>query len=191
MAAAVGSSSWATFKPSPDQYAQEMENILGDLEVDVQVVLLPDLQIASPDLLEHLRTARLVIAVPTRLQEVRTLLESHGCRVVALACTVSTSTAPARRGRAEQRVGILVTYPEFLPTMLDEVSSFCLAQMPPAYALLGQDEWIQEMVAQIDVLVYASGSELALEWVPETVKTIELRHSPDPDSVRRLRPFLV
>ena len=37
--------------------------------------------------------------------------------------------------------------------------------MPPPYALLGQDERIREMLAQIDILVYASGSGAVLASV--------------------------
>ena len=180
------------FQAVTESYAWEIEAILSDLKVQAHPLLLGDLRVHLSDLVDDLKEVRLVIAVPTRLQEVRALLEPHGCRVVGVAFRVS---AEARRQLAEvlptERIGVLATYPEFLQTMIDEVGSYCLAKMPPACALLGQDERIREMLAQIDVLVYASGSEEVLGWVPETVKAIELRHSPDPDSVRRLRPFLV
>ncbi len=180
------------FQAVSQAYAHEIEALLADLQVQVRVLLIRDLRADLPELLRNLEGARLVVTVPTRLQEVRAALEPHGCRVVGVAFRVS---AAVRRQlsevRPEQRVGLLATYPEFLSTMMDEVSSFCLAAMPAPYAFLGQDNQIGELLTQIDVLVYASGSEAVLDRVPERVRPIELRHSLDPDSVRRLRPFLV
>ena len=180
------------FREVTDAYAHEIEALLADLGVQVKVFLLGDLRSDLGALLGELADVRLVITVPTRLQDVRAALEPHGCRVVGVAFRVS---AAVRRQLSEitpeQRVGLLATYPEFLPTMMDEVSSFCVAAMPAPYALLGQNDRLTELLAQIDVLVYASGSEEVLDRVPERVRAIELRHSLDPDSVRRLRPFLV
>jgi DNA-binding transcriptional regulator YhcF (GntR family) len=180
------------FRGVSQAYAREIEALLADLEVQVRVFLLRDLRANLPALLRELAGARLVITVPTRLQEVRTALEPEGCRVVGVAFRVS---AAVRRQLSEilpaQRVGLLATYPEFLPTMMDEVGSFCLAAMPAPYALLGQEGQLTELLEQVDILVYASGSEEVLVRVPERVRAIELRHSLDPDSVRRLRPFLI
>jgi DNA-binding transcriptional regulator YhcF (GntR family) len=180
------------FQTATESYAVEIENILSDLRVDVQVVLLRDLRAELQSLLPDLKSARLVIAIPTRLQEVRALLEPHECHVVALAFRVSADTRRQLAGVAPtERVGVVATYLESLQTLIDEIGSFCLAKMPPACALLGHDESIRDMLRQIDVLVYASGSEQVLEWIPPSIKAIELRHSPDPDSVRRLRPFFI
>ena len=180
------------FREVSEAYAREIEALLADLQIQVNVFLLSDLRANPPALLHEIAGARLVITVPTRLQEVRAALEPEGCRVVGVAFRVSSLV---RRQLSEilpaQRVGLLATYPEFLPTMMDEVGSFCLAAMPAPYALLGQEGQLAELLEQVDVLVYASGSEAALDSVPERVRTIELRHSLDPDSVRRLRPFLV
>lgn len=180
------------FQSVTEAYAREMEALVADFEIQVKVLLLRDLVSSLPDLLPELKGARLVITVPTRLQEVRGLLEPHGCRVVGVAFRVSpTVRRQLSEILPEERVGLLVTYPEFLATMMDEVSSFCLAAMPVPYALLGQNGQFEDLLARIDVLVYASGSEEVLGRVPERVRTIELRHSLDPDSVRRLRPFLI
>lgn len=89
----------------------------------------------------------------------------------------------------EQNVGIVTTYPEFLQTMIDQVVSYSQTSKPLLCAVLGQDDRIREMMSRIDVLVYASGSESILQWVPERVAIIEFRHTPEPDSVRRLFAF--
>ncbi len=179
------------FRPATEAYAQEIEAILSDLRVSVRPMLLDELRTSSPNLQEVLQTVALAITVPTRLHEVRALLEPRHCRVAAVAFRVN---AEARRLLSAvlptERVGIISTYPEFLQTIVDEVSLYCLTQTPPVSAVLGQDERIRQMLGQIDVLVYASGSEALLGRIPETVRAIELRHSPEPDSVRRLRPFI-
>jgi hypothetical protein len=65
-----------------------------------------------------------------------------------------------------------------------------LPKTPPACAVLDQADRIEDMLSQIDVLVYASGSEAVCERLPWHVEAIEYRHSPEPDSVNRLRPLL-
>ena len=137
------------FPAVTEAYAREMGALLADLGVQVNVFLLRDLRADLPALLREVAGARLVITVPTRLQEVRAALEPEGCRVVGVAFRVSSTV---RRQLSEilpsQRVGLLATYPEFLPTMMDEVGSFCLAAMPAPYALLGQDSQLAELLAR-------------------------------------------
>jgi hypothetical protein len=52
---------------------------------------------------------------------------------------------------------------------------------------LGQEEHVAALLADVNVVIYASGSEAILERLPEGVRAIELRHAPEPDSVNRLR----
>lgn len=178
------------FKPATESYARDIESILRDLNVQVIPVLLPDL--TSPDCLpEILQSAKLVIAVPTRLQEVNTLLKSQPVRVTAIAFRPSPDT---RRKLSSvppgRRIGLVTTYPEFLQTMIDEVASYCMLKTPPPCAMIAQQDRVKNLLGKIDVLVYASGSEAVLDWLPPRVEAIELRHAPEPDSVNRLRPLL-
>jgi len=46
------------------------------------------------------------------------------------------------------------------------------------------------MLKQIDVLVYASGSEQVLDQLVDHVEAIEFRYAPEADSVNRLRPLI-
>ena len=179
------------FRPATAAYAQEIEAILGDLNVAVRPLLLDQLKASLPCTPENLGTAALVITVPTRLPEVRALLEPLHCRVAAVAFRVNTDTCHSLAAVVPtERVGIVSTYPEYLQTIVDEVGLYCLTQTPPVSAVLGQDERIRQMLGQIDVLVYASGSEALVDLIPDTVRAIELRHAPEPDSVRRLRPLI-
>lgn len=180
------------FAAATDAYAREIENMLSDLNIAVIPVLLSHLQ-AGVDRYEGLLgVSKLAVTLPTRLQEVRLLLEPRGCPVAAIAFRVSVETR--RRLSAitpNQRVGIVTTYPEFLNTIVENVAAYGLPSAVPRCAVLGQDTQIKEILTQIDVLVYASGSEAVCDWLPSHVEPIEFRHNPEPDSVNRLRPLLV
>ncbi len=178
------------FTPATESYARDIESILHDLNVKVTPVLLSDLE--NPECIpEVFRSANLVVAVPTRLQEVSVLLKSHPIRITAIALRPSPDT---RRKLSSippgRRVGLVTTYPEFLPTMIDEVASYCMLKAPPPCAMITQKDRVKSLLGRIDVLVYASGSEAVLDWLPPGVQAIELRHAPEPDSVNRLRPLL-
>jgi hypothetical protein len=178
------------FEPATESYARDIESILHDLNVKATPVLLSDL--ANPDCLSEIsRSAKLVIAVPTRLQEVNTLLKARPIRVTAVAFRPSPDT---RRRLSSippgRRIGLVTTYPEFLQTMIDEVASYCMLKTPPPCAMIAQEDRVRSLLGKIDVLIYASGSEAVLDWLPPNVEAIELRHAPEPDSVNRLRPLL-
>jgi DNA-binding transcriptional regulator YhcF (GntR family) len=179
------------FAPATDYYAQEVESLLRDLNVRVHPVLLDDLQ-ADPDhTLAQFKVTKLAITVPTRLLEVRELLEPRHYRVAAVAFRSNAETR--RRLSAispRQRVGIVATFPEFLQTLADEVAAYVLLKTPLQCTHLGQVRRTREMLKQIDVLVYASGSEQVLDWLTDHVEAIEFRHAPEADSVNRLRPLI-
>jgi hypothetical protein len=179
------------FNPATEYYAQEVENILRDLNVRVHPVLLNDLQAAPESALDHFKAAKLAITVPTRLQEVRALLEPRHYHVAAVAFRANSETRRRLSSISPtQRIGIVATFPEFLQTLADEVALYAFSRTPLQYTHLKQTDRIRVMLKQIDVLVYASGSEKVLEWLPENVEAIEFRHAPEADSVNRLRPLI-
>lgn len=174
-----------------ERYAKEVQAILSGLDVKVVPVVLNDLKNNFSNYKEILGSARLVVTVATRLAEVRALLEPEYSQIVAVAFQISPDT---RRKLSEISpntcLGIITTYPEFLQTMLEEVHSFAVLKTPPLCAIKDQSEQIQEMFKQIDMLLYASGSEDALQGLPSSVPAIEFLHSPVPESVNRLRYYL-
>ncbi len=179
------------FDNATRRYTHDMESMLHDLGVRVVPLVLGDLERDFSGSLERLRNVALVVTIPSRLQTVRALLEPHGYTVVAVAFRPRPETQ--RRIAAippGMRIGVVATYPEFLQSLLDEVSSYCLAQQPLLRATLHQEERIREMLSQIDVLVYASGSDTILDWLPPNVEAIEYQYWPDADSVNRLRPLI-
>ena len=91
---------------------------------------------------------------PTRLLEVRALLEPRHYRVAAVAFRPNADTR--RRLSAispRHQVGIVATFPEFLQTLADEVAAYVLLKTPLQCAHLGQVRRIREMLTNIDVLV--------------------------------------
>lgn len=179
------------FRSVTEAYAREAEGILQDLNVKVRTVLRSELQDNLKGVRERLRGVKVVIAVPTHLPEIRSLLEPYGYNVVAVAFEVS----PETRHRVASisptaQVGVVATYPEFLNSLVEGVVSYGLLETPPLYALIDQEEFVKDMLTQVDVIVYASGSERILEWLPVGVEAFEYRHTPEPDSLNRLRPLL-
>lgn len=176
------------FNPATESYAREIEASFSDLSVRVTPVLLDELRENLDAWRETLDGVRLVVTVPPRLQDVRALLRSSHCQVAAVAFITSPET---RRRLAAippaSRIGIVAIYPEFLHSLLDEVEAYGLSRTPPVPALLDQEERITRMLAKVDVVVYASGCEEILDWIPENVSAIEYRYAPELDSVNRLR----
>jgi DNA-binding transcriptional regulator YhcF (GntR family) len=176
------------FGPATEAYAREVEGILASAHVRVRPVLLAELSADLAAFATELPHIRLVITIPTRHAEVHALLEPYGCRVVAVAFRVSPETRQRLASIGpDARVGIISTYGEFLPTMVEEVGLYCPPGKPPRCAVLAQEEQIAALLADVDMVIYASGSEAILERLPEGVRAIELRHAPEPDSVNRLR----
>ncbi len=181
----------ANFLHPTEIYARAIEEIMIGLDVQVIPMLLIDLKTNFSAYQEIIQEARLTITIPTRLNEVRALLEPKYSRVVAVAFHISKETRDALANLPPNTcLGIVTTYPEFLQPMLEGVHSFSMIEEQPLSALLGQTELIKEIFKRIDVLVYASGSEEVLEYLPPHVSAIEFLHSPVPKSLDRLRPFL-
>jgi GntR family transcriptional regulator len=118
--------------------------------------------------------------------------------VVGSRTVVGINFIPSERTRTalaelnpRTRLGIVSTFPEFLPTMKAGVERFASHVDPPATALLGDRESLQRVIGSCDVIVYATGSEAILEGLPTRIRAFEYRHVPDPRSVERdLLPVL-
>jgi DNA-binding transcriptional regulator YhcF (GntR family) len=179
------------FQRTTENYARAVEEILHDLDIRVLPVIIKDLKSDFSSYQDVIQKARLTITVATRFNEVRALLEPKYSRVVAVAFSISKEIRKTLAELpTETRLGVLTTYPEFLQTMLEGVHSFAILKDPPLCAILGQTEQIKEMFSQIDVLLYASGSEAVLEYLPADVSAIEFLHTPVPESLNRLRSYL-
>jgi len=179
------------FQQATDDYAIEIEEILSESNVKVIPVLISEIIEKKPQVIDIIRKSTLIMTIASRLLEVRTLLEPYEIRVAAVAFHLHPTTRQKLSNISHDKLaGVVTTFPEFLQTMVDQVVSYSHTKNPPICAVLGQNDRIREMMMEIDVLIYASGSESVLKQVPEDVDTIEFRHTPESESVRRLLPVL-
>jgi hypothetical protein len=179
------------FKQATTAYGADVEANLENLNVRVQVILMDELGSDLEGCLARIKGIKLVITIPSRLHEVRHLLGPLGYDVVAVAFRICPNTRRQIAAiRPDMRVGVIATYPEFLTSLLEGVLSYGIPEQQPVTAFVDQEDRVREILAQVDVVVHASGSEKILRWLPNGVEAIEYRHVPDPASLNRLRPFL-
>lgn len=178
-----------------EYYAREIEACLQDLNVKVQPILIASLRQDVDAALAGLQPAKLAITMLMALGEVRACLEPRGFHVASIAMRLSAET---RRNLASipshKCVGVVATEPEYLLPLAQEVTSYISPELSDASlprAVRGQEKQIKALLAQVDVVVYNTGCEALLDWLPPGVTAIEYLHCPEPDSVSRLRPLLV
>ena len=181
----------SNFSNATHYYAQEIEVMLQDLNVKIVPLTLEDMDTKLPELLTEIKNAQLALTIPARLQKVREILEPEYCRVVAVAFQVSQITVQRLTAiKPDQKIGIVSTYPEYVHTMLNELAAHNPIIRPPLVALISQEELVKDMLTEIDVLIYASGSDIVKEWAPKDLEMFEFLHAPNPESISRLKPLL-
>ena len=165
--------------------------ILQGTNLKAVPIILADLKTRLPELSPLIKSAQFAVTVPERLQEVREILEPDYCRVMAIAFDLSQATIKQLSAiTPDQKVGIVSTYPEYVNTMLNELAAYGPIAHTPIVALLSQEEQVRKMLPEINVLIYASGSEIVKQWAPKGLEMFEFLHTPKPDSVNRLRALL-
>ena len=172
-------------------YAREIERLLSALNVRVRPVLLGELLDSPEKTALQIRDAKLVATIPTSLQQVRDLLLPRGFLVSAIAFQPSRTTR--RRFAAvapDCRVGVVASEPKYVQTLVQEVTSYVSSGWDMPYATRDDEGAIRDLLSQIDVVVYHSGCERILEWVPVGVEAIEFLYAPVPESVLSLVPLL-
>jgi hypothetical protein len=88
------------------------------------------------------------------------------------------------------QLGVITTFAEFLPTMLQGIGAYVSLDRPPLCAVLSDTARMRSVLAHADAIVFASGSEAILGEVPRGKPAIEYLHTPEPSSVAALRPLL-
>lgn len=88
------------------------------------------------------------------------------------------------------RVGIVSTFPEFLPIMKAGLQRFA-PHVHEIHATLLESPTLAAELQQADVVVYASGSKRAVELLRAGATAFEYRHTPDPREIEQaLLPML-
>jgi len=100
------------------------------------------------------------------------------------------TVARLRAVPAGAQLGVVSTFAEFLPTMLQGVCAHVRSQKPPICAVLSDVERVNAVLAAADVVVHASGSEAVASHVHPAVPVIEYLHMPDQSAVEALRPLI-
>jgi DNA-binding transcriptional regulator YhcF (GntR family) len=126
----------------------------------------------------------LYVTLANRRQEVEGI-------VGASAPVMTVSFIPAEKTRTSlaaidpvARIGILSVFPEFLALMKPGVLRFT-PHVQSVEVALTDDSDLPAFLQRVDGVVYATGSERAVEQRPAGVQVIEYRHVPDPHSVQR------
>ena len=85
------------------------------------------------------------------------------------------------------RLGVISTFAEVLPTMLQGIAGCMALERPPLCAVLSDTERVRAVLAQADAVVYASGSEAIRADLPEGKPAIKYLYTPQPSSVEAVR----
>jgi DNA-binding transcriptional regulator YhcF (GntR family) len=167
------------FPEATQRYADEISRQLRDID-RIDSVTIDELRSgrAAPQAVD------LYVTLANRRQEVEEL-------VGGAAPVMTISFIPAEKTRTSlaaidpvARIGILSVFPEFLALMKPGVLRFTPHVQSVAVALT-DDADLPAFLQRVDVVVYATGSERAVEQCPSGVQMIEYRHVPDPHSVQR------
>jgi hypothetical protein len=179
------------FGHATEVYARELDRLLDDLAPRVEFYTVERLRVGGEMERARVRAADLVLTLAHRIKEVHTLLAPRHPPLRGLTFVLHPDTiAQLQILPAGIRLGVISTFAEFLPTMLQGVIAHTLLTEPPLCAVLSDMERVGAVLAQAEAVVYASGSEALLAHVSRAVPVIEYLHTPEPASVEAIRPLL-
>ena len=146
-------------------------------------------ELARPDGRLQTEKADLVVTLGHREGAVRKLLyraqplTSVNFLPAKEVCAALAALAP------KTRLGMVATFPEFLPTMKHGVVSHAPGAEVRGSTLHSPD--LPSLLAWSEVVVYATGSEAVAAAAPLNTVTFEYRHTPEPHSVEtKLLPLI-
>jgi DNA-binding transcriptional regulator YhcF (GntR family) len=167
------------FREATERYADDIKRQLRGTD-RIDAVTIDELRSgrAAP------RPVDLSVTLANRRQEVEEI-------VGAAAPVMTISFIPAEKTRTSlaaidpvARIGILSVFPEFLALMKPGVLRFT-PHVQSVEVALTDDADLPAFLQRVDVVVYATGAERAIESCPSGLQVIEYRHVPDPHSVQR------
>lgn len=179
------------FDRATQVYARDIAEALTDLGPEVAVCTLQELRAGVKDAYVRVCAANLVLTLANQVREVQQLLGAVHPPVQGLSFVVHPATV-AQLGMLSStvRLGLVSTFADFLPTMLQGVTAWACSTHVPLCTALSDAAHLAVVLAESDVVVYSSGSEEVLARLPPGIHAIEYLHTPEVLSVEALRPLL-
>ncbi|NED96495.1 GntR family transcriptional regulator [Phytoactinopolyspora alkaliphila] len=142
--------------------------------------------------LAALEAADLIVCAPYVFGPVNRMLELHSADVEGITFVLHDEVAAAlSQLDPASRVGIVATRPEYMSWTSAVVTSRVVTAEEIRQAALTDVAGTEAMLREVDVVVYGSGSRPEIEkLLPAGVRSVELRHVPDPNSLIRLRDLV-
>jgi DNA-binding transcriptional regulator YhcF (GntR family) len=170
------------FPDATASYAKFIAGRLGN-SVTVEPLTVSDIE-RSPQARARANSADLVITLVNRYREVSALVPNT--KVVAISFIPSEETRMALAALDPlSRVAIISRFPDFLPIMMAGVQRFASHVQETAGATLDTPE-VAKIVAQANVVVYATGAEAIVGRLSSGVQAIEYRHTPNTADIDRI-----
>ncbi len=172
------------FLEATRSYVSDLRPMLqpGD---SIQATTLEQLNL-QPSGLRSLKKADLLVAIAHRKAQVQAVTAAAKVPIATVNFIPSARTRTALAELSPRsHLGIVSTFPEFLPTLKSGVERFASHLDAPLATLLEDRAGVERLKRTCDVIVYATGSGAILEGLPEHIRAFEYRHVPDPRSVER------
>lgn len=165
------------FPSATEAYAQDLARYMKP-EDRITPITIEELR-AAPDKY----VADLYISLPTRLREVSELVKRR-------APVASVNVIPSSETRAflaaidpNATLALVSTFPGFLALMKPNVRSFAPHVRNMVVAQI-DDVDLKDKLHDVDVVVYATGADAVLDYIPSGTIAAEYRHVPDPHAVK-------
>jgi len=171
-------------------YARDIADVLADRAPEVTPWTMAGLR-ADKDARVRVCTADVILTLPNRVKEVQRLLGPNHPPVQGLSFIVHpTTVARLHALSGDLHLGLVSTFAEFLPTMLQGVTACVQSRHTPLCTTLSDVERLSLVLAQADVIIYASGSDEVRAALAAHTQAIEYLHTPERSTVEDLRPLL-
>jgi len=170
------------FQDATASYAKFIAARLGR-DVTVEPMTVSSIE-RNPAAMARANSADLAVTFANRHREVATLVPNT--KVVTISFTPSEET---RRALASldslASIAVVSRFPDFLPIMKSGVQRFA-PHVSEITATTLEAPGLETLLANVSVVIYASGAESVTDLLPEGMQAIEYRHAPDTADIERV-----
>jgi hypothetical protein len=172
----------ALFPEATASYARFIAARLGE-GATVEPMTIESIQ-RDPDIRARAASADLVVTLVNRQREIASILPNT--KIISIRFIPSEETRRALASiEPRARVTVVSRFADFLPIMRTGVQRFA-SHVPQISGGNLDDEHLGQLLAESDVVVFASGAEAVLSAIKSGITTIEYRHTPDPADIERV-----